>query len=59
TSTPSTGPAASGSAQSDSGSGTLADTGLSDIAEILAVVALLVGAGAVFAYVSRKRRITH
>ncbi len=59
TSAPTTGPAPSNPAQQASGSGTLADTGLSGVAEILAVVALLVGSGAVFAYVSRKRRITH
>ncbi|BBA98421.1 hypothetical protein RVR_4590 [Actinacidiphila reveromycinica] len=59
TSAPPSGPAPSNSARSGSGSGSLADTGLSGVAEILAVVALLVGTGAVFAYVSRRRHAGH
>lgn len=55
TSAPPTGSGPSLSAQGGSPSGTLADTGLSGMAEILALVGLLVGTGAVFAYVSRKR----
>ncbi|WUH23764.1 hypothetical protein OG370_19240 [Streptomyces sp. NBC_00448] len=59
TSAPTHGSAPTNSASSSPSSGSLAATGLSGFAEILAVVALLVCSGAVMAYVSRRRHAGH
>jgi hypothetical protein len=59
TSAPPTGATPTSPAASSSPQGSLAHTGMSGMGEILSLVALLLGAGAAFAFVSRRRHARH
>ncbi|MFC9650516.1 SdrD B-like domain-containing protein [Streptomyces sp. NPDC056937] len=59
TSVPPTGPAPNTPAPAGRPPGSLANTGTSNLGEVLALVALLIGAGTAVVLVSRKRRARH